>query len=210
MKRNKFDAVIILVAIMASGLSLMLGQFDLLLASIAIASATLAKPWTRYVVILAFVFYIFNSITTNSFSIIGVVFWFLITSRMYSDWQTTNTEITFINLDETMTGYYANLFLILIGLNLVINWVFSGFDIKSTLSFISLFAMLSSSLQFLGIYMLAMRIFEGCYFYAGYIFVNLLMIIMIAIFNGLSGLGAIILIYLMHLVMMYLFKIRNY
>lgn len=210
MNRNRFDFIIIILTIIASILSLMTMQFDLLLSSIALGAVTLAKPWTRYVVILAFVTYIISGFTSNSISIIGIVFWFLIVSRMYTDWQSDQKEISFINLDETMTGYYANLFLILVVLNLVLSLLFNGFELKATLSFINLFAILSSSLQFLGIYMIAMRIFEGCYFYAGYIVVKLIMIAVIMGANGFKVLVTWFLIYVIQLAIMYLFKIRNY
>ncbi len=210
MNRKKFDVIIVILTTLAAILSIVIGQFDLLLSSIAIGTATLARPWTRYVVILAFIVYIINSFASSSISIIGIVFWFLIVSRMYTDWQTDRAEITFINLDENMTGYYANLFLILVVLSLVINLVFSGFDLQATLSFTSLFSILSSSLQFLGIYMLAMRIFEGCYFYAGYIIVKLIMIGLIIGLNGLKVLLLWFIIYVLQLLIMYLFKQRNY
>ncbi len=185
MPKSNLERIILIIGLIAIIVAAINLNISLMLSTTLIVLIALRRSEARYAAIAAYIAYVITGLSTSSVSIIGIVFWFYICLQMYRNWDTDSKQISFIALDSHMTGYYANMFLVLVLLNLGMYLIFSGFNFGAVLSIPVLYQVLTSSLQFLGIYLLAMRIREGALFYLGFLILRILLMITLIVTSGL-------------------------
>lgn len=182
MFKSKIDYLILSLGIIGVILAGINSSVLLILSTALITLIALNRSEARFLAIIIYVYYVYTGIVNGfNISIISIIFWFYICYQMYNNWNTASKRINFIALESYMMAQYANLFLVLIGLNLVMYLIFTGFNLATVFSIPILYEILSSSLQFLGIYLLAMRIREGALFYIGYLALKIIMLLSIII-----------------------------
>lgn len=210
MIRNRLEYAVVILGIVALSLTIINGSILLALSTALIVLIALNRSEARYVALVTYAVYVLLSFTTGySMSIIGIIFWFYICWQMYQNWQSSSKRITFIQLDTHMISYYANLFIILIVLNLFMYLIMTGFNLQTVLSIPVLYEVLISSLQFLGIYLIAMRIREGALFYAGYIVLRIILLVFLIVISQSTAMYSTVIVYVIQMLIIYYFYRYN-
>ncbi len=210
MLKNRLEYGIVILGFLAICLSVARANVMLMLTSILITLIAINRSEARYIAIVSYVVAVLLSFASSySMSIISIIFWFYICMQMYQNWESSSKRISFINLDSHMISYYANLFIILIVMNLLMYLIMTGFNIQSVLSLPVLYEVLISSLQFLGIYLIAMRIREGALFYLGYIVLRILALIFFIVMTQYAQMYVTLIVYTIQFIIVYCFYKYN-
>ncbi len=177
MRSNKTIALILIaLSIVMAVISQDITQIAI---SVLIGLIAFRSSYARFAAVIIYVLIVVVGFLTGRESIIGVLFWFYITMLMFNHYNTGKEKVSMISLDHYQTSYYANLFIGLVFINLIFVVIMQGFSLASILNIQVLFSVLASSLQFLGVYLIAMRICEGALFYIGYIVIKIILYIFI-------------------------------
>ncbi len=209
-KSKLYDMLIILLA--AIGVVYQIDKGNLLeaLAIITLSAMTLRLMITRYLAILMFALYVITTILSGSMSILSILILGLITQKTYYEWNSSSKTVNLIHLDATSSLVFTRFLLFMVVLNGLMVFIFSGFNLMTIFSFPIMYSILSSSLEFLAIYMIAMRIYEASYFYVGVLLLNMVMMLMISL-SGIMGIAGLVdikfLIY--QLIFVSIFIVRN-
>lgn len=193
MPRSKIEYFILILGIIGIILAIISGALTLALATALITLIALNRSEARYLAFITYAVYLVTNFQSISF--ISIIFWFYICLQMYQNWDTYTKRVSFIRLESYMINHYANIFLVLVGLNLVMYFIFSGFNLSAVFSIPVLFDVLSGSLQFLGIYLIALCIREGALFYLGYLILKIMMLMFLMLATA-SAIGEMMLIVL--------------
>ncbi len=209
-KSKVYDMLIMLLA--AIGVVYQIDKGNLLeaLGIVTLTAMTLRLMITRYLAVLMFGIYVITSILSGSMSILSILIFGLITQKTYLEWNSSGKTVSLIHLDATSSIIFTRFLLFMVILNGLMVFIFSGFNLMAMFSFPIMYSILSSSLEFLAIYMIAMRIYEASYFYVGVLLLNMVMMIMISV-SGIMGIAGLVdikfLIY--QLIFVSIFIIRN-
>ncbi len=209
-KSKVYDMLIMLLA--AIGVVYQIDKGNLLeaLGIVTLTAMTLRLMITRYLAVLMFGLYVITSILSGSMSILSILIFGLITQKTYLEWNSSGKTVSLIHLDATSSIIFTRFLLFMVILNGLMVFIFSGFNLMAMFSFPIMYSILSSSLEFLAIYMIAMRIYEASYFYVGVLLLNMVMMIMISV-SGIMGIAGLVdikfLIY--QLIFVSIFIIRN-
>ncbi len=181
MNKKILQILTILVSLIGITITIISQDWAGLMTIIGLVLITFKLKITRYYAILAYGVYVLLAILSGQFSILSFLIWGIITQRLYNEWNSSENTINLVHLDELSAKIFSRFLIMMIALNAIMIFMISGFNLASVLSFPVLYSILSSSLQFLAVYMIAQRMYEASYFYLGFLVLEIIMIMMVAI-----------------------------
>ncbi len=207
-KEKFYNIAFIIIAILGSGISLFLKDITSIFIIIGLLLINFRLSITRYYALVGYVIFLVNSIGFNPNNILSIIIYGLIVYRMYTEWNSSGKTIRFIHLDAHSAQVFTSLMGIMIFVNTIIYLIETGFEISLLFSFPVMYSMFSSTLKFLAIYMISLRIYEASYFYLGYLVLTLIMLILISL-NILNIMPIVLMITIIKILLTVLFILKN-
>ncbi len=163
LKLKTSDYIVYCLAIIGSIYGLIEGNILFGSAFLALAALYTSISLFGYLLILTMLL-----TSTSMYDLLYVV---LIGYYVYTNWIEGKKPLEYVSVGNLSTyhqQYYANVFLVIIGLNIVIRILSTG-SVFSATSFIFLITMLTSTLMIFSCWLIAKKVYEASYFYIGYL-----------------------------------------